>query len=105
MVLAGSTSAGSLMWAARAAPGRASTTAIRSRRVRMERPSTDFLANFSEELQEPVRSERDVVLRVARAVYAGPAGTRSERGTNTPTRSLGCAAGAGGCSGATYVSY
>src|SRR5438046_4913848 len=60
MVLAGSTSAGSLMWSARAAPGRASTTATRSRRVRIERPSTDFSTDSSEELGEIVSSERDI---------------------------------------------
>src|SRR5205823_9526952 len=79
MVLAGSTSAGSLMWSAhaRAGPSSENTNAAKSRRVRMDRPSTDFLAYSSEDLQVTVRSERDVVLRVARAVYAVAAGTRS----------------------------
>src|SRR5438094_8175547 len=61
MVLAGSTSAGSLMWSARAAPGRASITAARSRRVRMDRPSTDFLAYFSEELRETSGANRTLL--------------------------------------------
>src|SRR4051794_24601144 len=83
MVLAGSNSAGSLTWSARARtdPSGDRTTATRSKRARMERASTDFLtysiSRVATDGQQRTRRRR---LRVARTVYAAAVGTRSERG-------------------------